>query len=293
MSGPFRVSWHLGTQDGKEIGTSEVRMLVAGGVCEVSNVWDLSHDLDPNEGGQVFVIVDSSGIVSESDEDNNSASCAVMAPDVIQPQGLVSHWTLDETTGKIARDSIGGNDGNVQGARWVGGRVGGALSFDGMDDYVDCEANPAMAPEKMTVAFWMFMEGRTSYQYVLGKAKNIFSEQDYTFSTGSDGKLEFAFGEDAGRRVAVQSKGALPLGQWVLVVATRDGATASLYLNTQLESSAAYSFVPSSKDQSLRIGSVGMPEPIGFFKGKIDDVRIYDKALSAEEIQALYKEVSP
>jgi uncharacterized repeat protein (TIGR02543 family) len=207
----------------------------------------------------------------------------------------VAWWTFDEGTGTVAKDSAGTSDGTVNGAKRVAGRIAGALRFNGIDDYVDCGSAQILAPEKMTVAFWVFVEGRTSYQYVLGKSRDMFSEQDYTFSTGGDGKLEFAFGQEPGKRVAVKSKEGLPLGQWVFVVGTRDGATASLYLNGQLENSAAYSFAVTDKGQSLRIGSIGQPEPewAGFFKGKIDDVRIYDKALSAEEIQELYKQVSP
>lgn len=202
----------------------------------------------------------------------------------------IAYWSFREGGGAVADDEAGSNPGRVYGAKWVDGPIGKALWFDGIDDYVDCGHAPGLAPERMTVAFWMFMEGRTSYQYILGEAESMFLERDYTFSTGGDGKLEFAFGESFYEQVALRSKEPVPLGQWVHVAATRGGATASLYLNGQLENSTAYLFVPTSKDQSLRIGSIGLPEPewAGFFKGELDDVRIYDKALSAEEIQKLY-----
>jgi hypothetical protein len=206
----------------------------------------------------------------------------------------VAYWEFDEGSGTVANDLAGTNPGTVYGAKWVDGRIGGALRFNGVDDYVDCGNAQVLAPEKMTVTFWMFMEGKTSYQYILGKAKDMGLEQDYAFSTGGDGKLKFAFGEKT-KAVSVLSKGQMALGQWVYVTATRDGATACLYLNGQLENSATYSFAVTNKGQSLRIGSIGLPEPewAGFFKGMIDDVRIYDKALSAEEIQELYEQVSP
>jgi pimeloyl-ACP methyl ester carboxylesterase len=212
------------------------------------------------------------------------------------PQGAlplpVAHWKFDEGSGTVASDSAGSSPGTIiDGPKWVDGRIGGALRFDGLDDYVDCGKAAILAPEKLTVTFWVFVEGKTSYQYALGKAKDISPQRDYTFSTGSDGRLEFAFGEDAGKRVAVQSKGQMPLGQWVHVAATRDAGTASLYLNGQLENSAPYSFAVTNKGQSLRIGSIGTTNGwAGFFKGKIDDVRIYDKALSAEAIQKLYSQ---
>jgi hypothetical protein len=145
------------------------------------------------------------------------------------------------------------------------------------------------------VAFWAYVEGKAAFQYPLGKTLNLAPSKDYTLMTSAEGKLEFAFGENNVQQVTVRANAALPVGQWVHVAAMRDGATASLYLNGQLAGSATYSFAVTNKGQMLRIGSIGSPEPdwAGFFKGKLDDVRIYDKALSLEEIQELNTQVSP
>jgi len=206
------------------------------------------------------------------------------------PARPVAHWTFDETSGTMTKDSEGTRHGTVNGAKWAAGRIGGALSFDGFDDYVDCGSDPALAPPQMTIGFWMSVTGWTSFQYILGKVSDATSAEDYVFSTGGDGRLEFAFGWDLWKRLSLLSKGALPRGRWAYVVATRDGATASLYLNGQLEGSALYSFSLSNEEQPLRVGSVG---EVGFFNGMIDDLRIYDQSLSAEEVLELYQEVSP
>jgi len=206
----------------------------------------------------------------------------------------VAHWKLNEGDGTVVNDSAGSITGTVHGAAWVDGRVGGALGFDGVDDYVDCGTDDALAPERMTVAFWIWAEEPLWNRSILGKATSMSFDRDYTFTTDNGMKLEFSFGESAWKRVAVQTKGALPVGQWVHVAATRDGATASLYLNGQLESSAAYLFPVTSKGQGLRIGSIGTTDGwAGFFKGRIDEVRIYDRALAAEDIQELYQQESP
>jgi len=206
----------------------------------------------------------------------------------------VAHWKLNEGEGTVANDSAGANTGTVQGAAWVDGRSEGALGFDGVDDYVDCGADDALAPERVTVAFWMFAEEPLWNRSVLGKATSMSFDRDYTFTTNNGMKLEFSFGESAWKLAAVQSKGALPVGQWVHVAATRDGATASLYLNGQIESSAAYLFPVTNKGQGLRIGSIGTTGGwAGFFKGRIDEVRIYDRALAAGDILELYQQESP
>jgi Leucine-rich repeat (LRR) protein len=209
------------------------------------------------------------------------------APQMDKP---VAHWTFDEGTGFVANDSAGSNTGSVHGAKWVEGHIGGALRFDGSDDYVDCGSAAALASEQMTITFWMFVEGRSAYQYVLGKAMSMYVERDYTLSTESDGKLQFGFGESIVKQVLVRAGAGLAVGRWVHVAATRDGSTSALYLDGQLEASAPYSFVPKSTDHPLLIGSIGTPDPAGFFTGMIDDVRIYDQALSAEEIQAIFNE---
>ena len=55
----------------------------------------------------------------------------------VYPPGMISYWKFDEGSGGIAGDSIGGNNGIIYGATWTTGLVGGALSFDGVDDYVN------------------------------------------------------------------------------------------------------------------------------------------------------------
>jgi hypothetical protein len=64
-------------------------------------------------------------------------------------------WKLDETDGTVAHDSMGDCDGAVHGAMWTDGIVHGALEFNGGDDYVDCGDKALLAPERLTIAFWL------------------------------------------------------------------------------------------------------------------------------------------
>lgn len=73
------------------------------------------------------------------------------------------------------------------------------------------------------------------------------------------------------------------------MTATRDGSEASLYLNGKWDGAASYSFTATDKGQGLKIGAYGTG-PWGFFKGVIDDVRIYNTALNAEQVEALYEQ---
>ena len=67
--------------------------------------------------------------------------------------GLIAHWTLDDGDGDSAIDSVGTNHGTLMNEpAWVGGNIGGALNFDGTDDYVEL---PAIVLDDFSVAFWV------------------------------------------------------------------------------------------------------------------------------------------
>lgn len=252
-------------------------------IAEPNAPSDATYSLEANVDGKLIVLAQDV-LVRDMPQEPYTA--------VVGPKP-VAHWTFDEAAGGVASNSAGANPGRVYGAKWANGHIGGALRFDGMDDHVDCGNEAALAPERMTVVFWAYVESKAAFQYPLGKTADLAPSKDYTLVTSSDGKLTFAFGESAFQQVTVRANAALPVGQWMHVAAARDGTTASLYLDGQLAGSAPYSFAVTNKGQMLRIGAIGSPDSVGFFKGVIDDVRIYDKALSAEEIQELYKQVSP
>ena len=71
------------------------------------------------------------------------------------PSGLVSYWKFDEVTGSVAHDSISGNDGTLNGGNWSTGQVGGALSFDGVDDMVVVPHSSSLSLDKFTLAAWV------------------------------------------------------------------------------------------------------------------------------------------
>jgi hypothetical protein len=180
---------------------------------EVSTIWDALEG--PHN---VVVVVDYNNVIAEGDETNNVISETFKI--TAQP---VAQWKFDETSGTKASDSAGNNPGAVYGAKWIDGKMAKALRFDGIDDYVDCGKAAVLAPEKMTVAFWAFVEGKAASQCILGKTPGLSASKDYALMTGSNGNLEFTFGESGYQQVTVRSAAALPVGQWIHVAATRDG----------------------------------------------------------------------
>ncbi len=90
----------------------------------------------------------------------------------IDPETVAAVWLFDEGSGKIAKDASGnGNDGEFKGnPKWVVGKFGKALEFDGSDDYVDCGNNPDLDnPEALTVVAWIYTSPGTTEKGVIVK----------------------------------------------------------------------------------------------------------------------------
>ncbi len=199
----------------------------------------------------------------------------------------VAHWRLDESTGTVARDETGKHHGTVYGHPiWLpaGGKLEGALLFDGADDYVDCGTfNPSAATGQLTVCLWAQWNGLNGwYQGLIGK-RDSFNAQAMMWqveTTLDTGHLTFKQAGDPGIGAP-----ALPVGEWTHVGATFDGSTARLYLNGNQSSSGAFSLGLGATTQVV----FGACEKNGNnpFNGALDDVRLYDEALSEDQIQAV------
>jgi uncharacterized repeat protein (TIGR01451 family) len=208
---------------------------------------------------------------------------------------LVLDYNFNEGSGGTAHDHSGyGNDGTVSGATWTGsGKNGGALSFDGVDDWVTALNNFASLDltTGMTLEAWVKSTSNTGWRPVIHKD-----------GTGSEPGLSYAmYGSDfswppsgyatttTGPAEWLHAVGAsqLTLNTWTHLAVTYDGASLKLYVNAVLVSTLARTGPMITTSAPLRIGgSPVVPNPVGpqFFKGLIDDVRIYNIALTQGQI---------
>jgi len=205
-------------------------------------------------------------------------------------EGLVAEWHFDEGTGSVLKDSSGnGNDGMIYGATWVEGKYGKALSFDGVDDYVYCGNDRIFdfGTNTFTIETWVKITDKTTsnWEGIVGKwdTPNGYFLQ-YISSTGA-----WAFGWH-GNTYLNPSK-SIGDGNWHHVVAKRTGLTsAELYIDGEfIGSRADLPSISSDTPDPLSIGRLSL-EYGRYFNGIIDEVRIYDRALSAEEIKAHYEQ---
>ncbi|MDC1309876.1 hypothetical protein N8X69_02625 [Opitutales bacterium] len=209
--------------------------------------------------------------------------------------GLVGWWKFDETNGTIAYDSSGnGNDGNLtNGPTWTSGKIGGALSFDGVDDRVKIPHTILDQKLAFTVSLWFNMKmGSDSSYHAFITAANSSNANAFTFEKRPDHNMMIRdMGEDS---ISAAKTSDFWTSTWRHVTLAKSSLGIVFYLSGEELYSKNYSTATTSVDANgLWIGpdqdSVGGGWQSGqSVKGELDDYRIYDRALSAAEVQALY-----
>jgi hypothetical protein len=196
---------------------------------------------------------------------------------------LITCWKLDETDGTTAYDSVGQNHGTVYGAQWTTGQVGGALSFDGDGDYVEVDAIAPLAGDTLTAQAWIqFDEFAGLWNPVLTQA-SMTNDGYYLYVVNGKPSFYVIDGFNYSHAISPETINA---DQWYHVAVTNDGSTLKLYVNGLLKASVSSSGF-TGVNQNAYIGCV--PAINLYYNGLIDDVRIYDRALYAEEIQQVYE----
>ncbi len=206
--------------------------------------------------------------------------------------GLVAYYPLHEGSGAVAVDKSGhGNNGRILGgAKWTDGSGGQTLEFNGQDTYIDCSADKTLdISSRGTIEFWCnprtvqgglvgWNTGSGWEDERLAIAVNTYSGGLKTLTCIANGKMSANFND----------LGILKPGEWKHLAVAFDGRTVFMYRDGLLAG---------TDDQSIRPLIAGVPLWIGrcrglgkeCFHGLIDEVRIYNRTLSPEEILVSFK----
>jgi hypothetical protein len=217
-----------------------------------------------------------------------------LPPCVAAPSGLVSWWRGEGD----ANDSVGANSGVLfNGATFAPGKVGQAFSFDGVTSYVRIPDNPSLhLTNALTIEAWVYPTSAGSYYNIVSKW-NLpdWLQTSYTTALGPDGRLGFGVCASGDQSitppVSTTSTNSVPTNQWTHFAATYDGSALRVYLNGICEDQVPYNQGIFPGTDPLAIGSAGAfasGQVISPFAGLIDEPAIYNRALSAAEIQAIY-----
>jgi len=214
------------------------------------------------------------------------------------PAGLAAHYTFDEGSGTVANDGSGnGNTATFEGdPTWVQGYLNGALEFDGVGDYLDCGQGASLAiGEAVTMSAWIQVYAPTLDQKVGGNQDN--TNGGYKMGLNSS-KVEFEIRTADNTAVlnrAVAGGTTLVENVWYHVTGVYSQADGYIrtYVNGALDRELATSDVLGVSPGNLYIGCEPYNTANGQFNGVLDDVRIYNRAMSPGEVAGLAGKTSP
>ena len=218
-----------------------------------------------------------------------AALCLAAAPLMAQdaPEGLVGAWMMDEFTGGKVLDSSGnGLDGEASGEPGlVAGKYNGGLEFTG-SDMVKVPHDPLLNLENFTLAAWVNIPGVSgAWQIIASKENRGPIGRNYgMFANINTGVVHYSFTTNNGWK---SFDAATPVtdGEWHHVAATYDGNAFILYLNAEIDAQTAPGTKPDNHENALFIGGCDIG---GYWMtGVIDEVALFDRALSADEIGGL------
>jgi hypothetical protein len=226
---------------------------------------------------------------------------------LVQGEGVVAKWSFEETAGRVTRDSVSGAQDKVGGfIKYVSGVSGTGLRFDGYTTSVTREAKKApKLHEAFSVEAWIALN---TYPWNLVPVVDQETDQQVGYFFGTD-PLGHVVLQVAVDRVwqSLTSTVRLPLKRWVHIVGTCDGGRGlALYINGEEAGRLAMQGQLSlAEDADLLIGRVRQPllpvpaeaihpkYPVWYsLDGILDEVKIYDRSLSQDEVKKAYRSVS-
>ncbi|MBI2278918.1 MAG: hypothetical protein HYU81_02550 [Candidatus Brennerbacteria bacterium] len=212
-------------------------------------------------------------------------------------KSLAGYWHLDEGTGTSAYDASGnGRNGTLTGGpTWQSGsncKAGGCVSFDGTDDYLDLGTSALDELSQGSVGMWMRLgaNGVANGGQPWQNTTFISNDNVYlAFQVLSDNRLRYYYYDGAAR--SYDSASALSLNAWYFVAATWDASGSRLYINGALDASSTLTWSNAGADHRGQTNYLGKYGGGYYLNGKIDEVHIWNRVLTASEVEALYNDL--
>jgi hypothetical protein len=212
----------------------------------------------------------------------------VLPPATPLPSGYIGYWKFEDN---LADSSGSGNDGSCTSCpTYAIGQVGKAASFDGSSDIITVPSsgsNLDITGNELTISAWINSNSATTSQFIAGIGANSTYQNQYSMRINSGTHTRFYVETSSGLGNMATSPGDLPSpGTWVHVTSVYDGSEMRTYYDGTL--------IGSPNTKSGDVVSNGMDFSIGaslpgdmYFNGMIDEVLVYDRALSQNEIQQI------
>ena len=212
--------------------------------------------------------------------------------------GLVAHYKFDGN----ANDSSGkGNHGTENGGvSYTSGKSGQAASFDGVNDYIELTTNETLRVDYYTISFWIKTTSQDNRISIFGGryGNNSVDHSGFNVTLGNEPHFNTIYSDVMTRPTGnwgAHANTSIRIGKWVYVTFVFDGQVSKVYVNGSFDnefnsSGTQYSSVTvrwNTPYQNLLIGGSNYSN-FTKYMGELDELRIYDRALSSTEIQELY-----
>jgi hypothetical protein len=232
-----------------------------------------------------------------------SAARSVLVSNASPTSGVVASYAFNEGSGSTAADaSPTGNPASLRGsATWGAGRYGSALAVYG-SGYADADDQTALTPGvSATFEAWVLLSGSPTEQVSIINKWGRSADSEYFLGLDANRRLQFGWRTSGTGAWGTPSfsqtsgTGQVPLNTWTHVAVVRSGATLSFYVNGVLDRTVTAMDANAFRNagSSLRIGGQNRGGQKRYFPGRIDNARVYNRALTAAGIQQAMQTPGP
>jgi len=223
-----------------------------------------------------------------------TSSAFAQVPSYVPTNGLVGWWPFN---GNANDESGNGHNGIVYGAQLVPNRnnvINNAYSFDGSSMYITCANSNYNLTNALSISGWVKVTGVFSQgeQKIISKGiNNTLGHFNMTYSNGANASVFYGGFNYGTQNQVLGSIQHLPNTGWYHIVFVYDGSLLKLYVNNQLEGSKQYTNSINNINDLLIFGKMLQPTPNyppEYFKGELDEIGIWNRALTQSEVSDLY-----
>jgi hypothetical protein len=220
-----------------------------------------------------------------------------------QQTDLIGWWTMNGPDINLALPTAEVGDRSGQGVNgdWKNhatttapGAIGQAINFDGTDDYIDLGSNFSFQPTgtPFSVSAWVYTNEGTLTKGIVSRRSAAGAGWEVSISTSE--QINLAIGDTGSTKYFISTTGiaAIPLGKWTHIAATYDGTNANgmhIYINGVEKVSTVGDNDSAGSITYTNNAMIGSTLGGNYMNGSIDDVRIYNRVLSTDEIKRLYE----
>lgn len=207
----------------------------------------------------------------------------------VDPASAIGAWLFDEGSGNKVKDSSkNGNDGKLTGTKWVDGKFGKALDFNGSSDYVEIPDSDSLdVTNSIAIVAWIFKKADASHGgTIVGKWKQMGDTWSYVlYGLGdSGGGFRLMWTDKPTNQTNLEGPYQLPNNEWIHYAATYDGSIMRVFSNAKELVNIAANKKINISTNPVWIGNDGYQQ---HFNGIIDEFAIFNTALSENDINSI------